>query len=68
MPAVAIFADGTVAFKDVELTNVVVSAVPFQVITEVFKKLVPVAVIVNEALPAKTVLGVIELSVGAGTG
>ena len=48
------------------LTNVVVRLPPFQRTTDELLKFVPVAVSVNAALPATTLVGEIELSVGAG--
>ena len=66
VPAVAIFAAGTGAVNEVALTYVVVSPVPFQLITELLVKLVPVAVSVNADPPAMAVFGVTELSTGTG--
>lgn len=65
VPAVAIFAAGTTAVNEVALTNVVVRAAPFQFITDVLVKLVPVAVRVKEAPPAVAADGDTEVNVGA---
>ena len=46
----------------------VVNAAPFQLITELLIKLLPVAVSVKPALPATVVFGEMELSIGTGTG
>jgi hypothetical protein len=54
------------AVSCVLLTKVVVRGLPFQRITDVIAKFVPVAVNVNAAPPAVAVAGEIELSVGTG--
>ena len=64
VPAVAIFAAGTIAVKELPLTKVVLSAVPFQLMVELPVKLVPLAVRVKDGSPAFAVLGDIDVSVG----
>jgi hypothetical protein len=54
------------AVSCVLLTKVVVRLLPFQRITDVIAKFVPVAVNVNAAPPAVALVGEIELSVGTG--
>jgi hypothetical protein len=54
------------AVSCVLLTKVVVRLLPFQRITDVIAKFVPVAVTVNAAPPAVALVGEIELSVGTG--
>jgi hypothetical protein len=66
VPALAIRAAGTVAVSCVALTNVVVSAVPFQFTVEPETKLVPFTVNVNCAPPAVAEVGLIEVIVGTG--
>ena len=66
VPALAIRAAGTVAVSRVALTNVVVSAVPFQFTVEPETKLVPFTVNVNCAPPAVAEVGLIEVIVGTG--
>jgi hypothetical protein len=65
-PGVAMSAAGTVAVSLVAFTNVVTSAVPFQSITEVLTKFVPVAVSVNVAPPGLAKAGLSEATVGRG--
>jgi len=66
VPALAIRAAGTVAVSCVALTNVVVSAVPFQFTVEPETNLVPFTVNVNCAPPAVAEVGLIEVIVGTG--
>lgn len=66
VPAVAKSASGTTAVKDVALTNVVVSGVPFQFTTDVPTKFVPVIVSVDPAAPAVTDVCESDVRVGAG--
>jgi len=66
VPAVVTRLAGTVAVTWVEETNVVVKLVAPNLITEPETKFVPVTVRVNEALPAATHVGFIEVVVGAG--
>lgn len=63
-PATSKLADGTTAVNSVPDTYVVVKGVPFQFMTEVDMKSVPVAVIVNCAVSAVAEVGVIEVRVG----
>jgi hypothetical protein len=66
VPALAIRAAGTVAVSCVALTNVVVSAVPFQFTVEPETNLVPFTVNVNCAPPAVAEVGLIDVIVGTG--
>jgi hypothetical protein len=66
VPAVAISAAVIWAVSCVWLTNVVGRLLPFQRTTDVMAKLLPVAVSVNATPPAVVLVGLIELSVGAG--
>jgi hypothetical protein len=66
VPPVAISADGICAVIWVALTKVVVRGDPFQFSTDVATKSVPFAVSVNALPPGPTVVGLIEVSVGAG--
>jgi hypothetical protein len=66
VPAVVILVAGTMAVSEVELTKLVVSAVPFHLITELLIKLLPVAVNVNAGLPAVMVEGEMLLNTGTG--
>ena len=66
VPAVAIRLPGINAVNCVAFTNVVVSAVPFQLITEPLIKLLPVTVMVNAGSPAVALPGEIELATGTG--
>ena len=66
VPAVAMSAAVICAWSWVLLTNVVIRFVPFQRITDVMAKFDPVAVSVKAAPPATTLVGLIEVSVGAG--
>jgi hypothetical protein len=56
VPAVAMLAAGTVAVNCVLLTNVVASALPFQLMLLPLTKLVPVAVSVKAVPPALALL------------
>lgn len=62
-PSNSIALSGTVADKDVLLSNVVFRREPLKTITLLFRKLVPVTVRVNEEAPATAVLGEIEIKV-----
>ena len=66
VPAVAIRLPGTNAVNCVAFTNVVVSAVPFQLITEPLIKLLPETVMVNAGSPAVAPAGKIEPATGTG--
>jgi hypothetical protein len=66
VPELARSEAGTAAVSEVALTNVVVSAVPFQFTTEPATKFVPVTVSVNADPPVSAELGESEVSVGAG--
>src|SRR5258705_498422 len=66
VPAVAMSAAVMAAVSWVLLTKVVVRLAPFQRTTELLTKLVPVAVRVKAAAPAVALVGVTEVSVGAG--
>lgn len=66
-PAVAIWAAATLAVSWVEELTVVGSDIPSQRIVEPEAKLVPLAVSVKPALPAATVVGLIDDKVGART-
>ena len=65
VPAVAMLVEGTTAVIEVALTKEVVSAAPFQLITDVLVKFVPEAVRVKEAPPAVAADGDTEVNVGA---
>ena len=66
LPAVAMSATVIAAVSCVELTNVVVRALPFQRTVEPLTKLLPFIVSVNAGPPAVTLVGDSALSVGAG--
>ncbi len=66
VPAVAIRLPGTNAVNCVAFTNVVVSAVPFQLITEPFIKLLPVTAMVNAGSPAVALAGEMKPATGSG--
>ncbi len=66
LPGLAIRLAGTAAVSCVELTNVVVSAVPFQCTLAPERKLVPFTVSVNAAPPAITEVGLKLVMVGVG--
>jgi hypothetical protein len=66
VPVATMSAAGTVAVREVALTNVVASAVPFHCTTELLTKFVPVAVSVKPAPPTFAEDGEIKMSAGAG--
>jgi len=66
VPAVAISDDGTVAVNWVDEAYVVTRAEPLKSTVDEATKLVPLTVNVNDAPPAKAVVGEIELVVGTG--
>ena len=57
VPAEVMFAVGTVAVTWAALTKVVVSGIPFQLITDVGTKPVPFTVSVNPTPPGDTLAG-----------
>ena len=65
VPAVAVSAVVICAVSCVLLPNVVARWLPFHCTMDELMKFVPVAVRVNPAPPASTLLGEIELSVGS---
>jgi hypothetical protein len=67
IPAAAMAAAGMVAVNCVELTNVVVRAIPAKLTTETETKFVPLTVSVKpDALPATALVGEIVAIVGVG--
>jgi hypothetical protein len=66
LPPLAISAAGTAAVTCMPLTNVVVSAAPFQFTTALLRKFVPFTVSVNAAPPAVAELGLRLVMVGVG--
>jgi hypothetical protein len=68
MPAEAMAAAGMAAVNCVELTNVVLLAVPPKLTVEAATKFVPLIVSVRAAPPATTLFGEIVVIVGVGLG
>ena len=66
VPELAMSLAGTAAVTCEEFTNVVVSAVPFHLTTELLRKLLPLTVNVNTPPPEDALVG--ESEVMAGTG